>query len=137
LEQFVSRRGGGLVMLGGKESFRKGAYEKTPIGELLPAYLDRVPFTPRVGESTLELSREGWLEPWARLRLDRASEEARLGELPGFKLVNPLGAIKPGASVLAFFRDHRNAEHPAIVSQSYGKGRSVALTIGDIWRWGF
>ena len=39
---FVSHRGGGFLMLGGRESFTGGKYERTPIGELLPIYLDRV-----------------------------------------------------------------------------------------------
>ena len=33
---FVSRRGGGLLMMGGQESFRQGDYDRTPIGEMLP-----------------------------------------------------------------------------------------------------
>ena len=41
VERFVSERGGGLLMLGGQGSFRQGGYERTPIGELLPVYLDR------------------------------------------------------------------------------------------------
>src|SRR5437762_10283402 len=41
LQQFVSRRGGGLLMLGGKESFGEGGYSRTPVGDMLPVYLDR------------------------------------------------------------------------------------------------
>ena len=42
LQQFVSLRGGGLLMLGGQESFVGGDYAKTQIGEMLPVYLDRL-----------------------------------------------------------------------------------------------
>ena len=42
LQKFVSERGGGFLMLGGAESFHQGKYEHTPVGEMLPVYLDYV-----------------------------------------------------------------------------------------------
>ena len=36
LEDFVKRRGGGLLMLGGVNSFGLGGYAKTPVGDMLP-----------------------------------------------------------------------------------------------------
>ena len=39
LQRFVSERGGGLLALGGAESFREGRYARTAIGEMLPIYL--------------------------------------------------------------------------------------------------
>ena len=41
LRNFVSQRGGGLLMLGGPDSFADGKYDRTPVGELLPVYLNR------------------------------------------------------------------------------------------------
>ena len=41
LQRFVSERGGGLLMLGGMESFREGKFARTAIGDMLPVYLDR------------------------------------------------------------------------------------------------
>jgi hypothetical protein len=55
--------------------------------------------------------------------------------MPGFYSVNPVLSIKPGASVLATVAT-AGATHPALVAQRFGEGRSVALTIGDVWRWG-
>ncbi|NDA67148.1 MAG: hypothetical protein EB141_05625, partial [Verrucomicrobia bacterium] len=43
LQRFVSERGGGFLMLGGMESFHEGGYLRTPIGDMLPVYLDRTP----------------------------------------------------------------------------------------------
>ena len=40
LQKFVSERGGGFLMLGGTESFQEGKYQRTPIGDMLPVYLD-------------------------------------------------------------------------------------------------
>ena len=36
IEQFASKRGGGVLMLGGSKAFDAGKYASTPIGELLP-----------------------------------------------------------------------------------------------------
>ncbi|MFM7923269.1 MAG: glutamine amidotransferase, partial [Planctomycetaceae bacterium] len=41
LYDFVSQRGGGLLMMSGQESFAQGDYNRTPIGELLPIDLER------------------------------------------------------------------------------------------------
>src|SRR5262249_15787045 len=41
LQRFVSERGGGFIMLGGMESFQQGKYLRTPVGDMLPVYLDR------------------------------------------------------------------------------------------------
>ena len=57
-------------MLGGAESFREGKYDKTPIGSMLPVYLDSVDAANSGGpvmEARLSLTREGWLEPWDAL----------------------------------------------------------------------
>ena len=102
LSQFVGRRGGGLLMLGGKDSFGDGGYQRTPLGDMLPFYLDRdVAAGPSAGNYRLKLTREGWLQPWVRLRTNEQDETKRLAEMPAFKTVSRIDALKPGASVLA------------------------------------
>ena len=78
LQKFVSERGGGFLMLGGMESFQQGKYQRTPIGDMLPVYLDRVEENKPPEPLHLNLTREGWLQPWARLRDNEADEKARL-----------------------------------------------------------
>ena len=138
LGRFVSERGGGFLMLGGQESFREGDYRHTPIADLLPVYLDAAsdPASVDSGPVRLSLTREGWLQPWVRLRANEVDERARLDEVPEFRSVNRLTRIKPAASVLATVEDASGAEAPALVVQRFGRGRSAALTIGDLWRWG-
>jgi uncharacterized membrane protein len=136
LRRFVSERGGGFVMLGGQESFRQGKYERTPIEELLPVYLDRPPQAPAGHEVKLQLTREGWLQPWVRLRANENDERRRLDEMPQFKSLNRVRGIKPGASVLANVSANDGNSLPALVAQRFGLGRSAALLIGDLWRWG-
>jgi hypothetical protein len=136
LRNFVSQRGGGLLMLGGLDSFAEGKYDRTPVGELLPVYIDRSASKPADGEYTLSLTREGWLQPWVRLRKTEEEEKQRLAEMSRFRTISRSGDIKPGAIVLAEAIDSDGNKVPALVAQQFGKGRVGALMIGDLWRWG-
>src|SRR5256885_15115344 len=40
IADFVSKRGGGLLMLGGRRAFAEGGWGGTPVGEVLPVVLD-------------------------------------------------------------------------------------------------
>lgn len=136
LDRFVALRGGTLVMLGGRESFQGGGWDNTPVGRLLPVYLD----APDRGEAALDatwnLTREGSLEDWMRLRASNEEEEIRLAHMPPFFALNRLPAIKPGARLLATATDPLGRLHPALVTQRYGEGKSAALAVADFWRWG-
>lgn len=135
IQQFVAQRGGGFLMLGGLESYAKGDYARTPIGELLPVYVDHSVATPPDPPFKLALTREGLLETWVRVRSTEDEELQRLAAMPGFKTVNLVISIKPGASVLARVTSGDGATHPALVVQRFGNGRSAALLVGDLWRW--
>ncbi|RUL87175.1 glutamine amidotransferase [Tautonia sociabilis] len=137
IRDFVSVRGGGLLMLGGPDTFAAGGYDRTPVGDLLPVYLDRVPQGPAPsGEYRLVLTREGWLQPWVRTRTTEEDERQRLASMPPFHTLSRVGGLKPGAVVLAQVSDPSGAPSPALVAQQFGRGRVAALTVGDLWRWG-
>ncbi|HEV2292704.1 MAG TPA: glutamine amidotransferase [Tepidisphaeraceae bacterium] len=136
LKEFVRQRGGGLLMLGGQESFKNGKYERTPIGDMLPVYLDQVAQLPPDARFRMQLTREGMLEPWVRLRSDEDAERKRLSAMPVFETVNPIRGIRPGATVLATAQIEGGANVPALVEQRFGQGRVGALLVGDLWRWG-
>lgn len=138
IERFVSERGGALLTLGGQESYQPGGYEHTPVGRMLPLYLDRVTSAPPVENARFDLTREGWLEPWTRVRPSREEDAARLASMPGFFAINQTFSIKPGASVLAMIKagDDAASIWPALVAQRFGEGRVVSVTIADLWRWG-
>jgi uncharacterized membrane protein len=135
LRSFVSARGGGLLMLGGPDSFADGAYDRTPVGELLPVYLNSSPPVRELGSHRLVLTREGWLQPWVRTRKTEDEERKRLAAMPEFQTLSSVGRIKPGAVTLAELTDEEGQIVPALVSQTFGKGHVAALLIGDLWRW--
>jgi uncharacterized membrane protein len=135
LSQFVSLRGGGLMMLGGVSTFARGGYDRTPIGESLPVYLDqRTPENENV-DYRLALTREGWVQPWIRIESTREEELKRLETMPPFQTLSRSRSIKPGATILANATGPDNTTYPALVVQRFGNGRTAAMLIGDLWRW--
>ncbi len=136
LQRFVSERGGGLLMLGGMESFAEGGYARTPIGEALPVHLDRVGSAAAPGPLTFQLDREGWLQVWARLRENESDELARLSGMPPLLVLNRVRGVKAGAGVIATANDSAGNKAPALAVHRFGRGRSAALMLGDLWRWG-
>ena len=135
MQEFVSRRGGGFLMLGGRDAFAGGKYHRTPIGDLLPVYVDVPREEPANSDYALSLTRDGWIQPWVRLRANELDEEKRIDTMPGFLAVNRVRSIKPGATVLAQVTGDNGREYPALVAQRFGKGRAAALLIADMWRW--
>ena len=55
------------------------------------------------------LTREGWLEAWARLRDNEPAERERLQAMPAFKVSSRTRGLKPGATVLATLEPGRRA----------------------------
>lgn len=135
IQDFVSLRGGGFLMLGGTESFAEGDYHRSPIGELLPVYLSGIQQPPAQSEFGLEMTREGLLEPWIRVRATEQEEEQRLKEMPRLRTLNSVGALKPGATQLLAAPVDLDGSRPVLATQRFGKGRTAALLIGDLWRW--
>src|SRR6185369_3001292 len=137
IQHYVSERGGGFLMLGGVDTLQDGKYARTPVGEMLPVYLDRLPESQGGDTFHLELTREGWLQPWIRLRSTEQEERARLEAHPQYQVLNKLREVKPGASVLASVRDNLGNQYPAVTVQRFGNGRVGVVAIGDLWRGSF
>jgi uncharacterized membrane protein len=135
LKEFVSRRGGTLLMLGAERGLTDGGWGATPVGDVLPAYL------PIVTEPTF------FREPFkARLpagvdsmitRLAASDEENDIlwdgmPELPHFQIIDP-DELKPGAEVL--LEAESNGEiWPMLIRHRYGQGSAYILA-GGTWRW--
>ncbi|MEX0820809.1 MAG: hypothetical protein WD021_01580 [Rhodothermales bacterium] len=148
IERFVRLRGGGFGMLGGRLSFAEGAYWDNPIADLLPVALDPSRSTvipPVFGEEGAPPEEQGFAvvptaagleSPILRLSVDPVRNRRQWTEMPGLTSINYLGAVKPGASVLAEKPDDEfGASEPVLVVQRYGKGRSAALATASTWRW--
>ena len=144
LRQFVTIRGGGLLALGGQESMRGRGFSDSVLSQLLPIYCDDgTPGSTDVDAPAeieplirYQLTREGWLQPFLRLADNEVGERERLERMPPFQVLNRLNKVKPGASVLAEAKIDKDEQVPVFISQRFGKGRTAAFMLGDLWRWG-
>ena len=133
LQRFVSERGGGVLMMGGMESFEMGGWRGTAMESVLPVWLEKG--IALEGSFQWQLSREGMLAPWLRRRKTEGEEKVRLEALPSMEVINGVGGIKPAATVLAW-GEGGVEKRPALVTQRYGAGRCGALLAGDLFVWG-
>ena len=79
LADFVSKRGGGLLMLGGRRSFAEGGWGGTPVGEVLPVVLDERRTPSIFSELSVRPTRAGATVPGHADRRRRAGVETRSG----------------------------------------------------------
>lgn len=140
IEQFAARRGGGVLMLGGARSFDAGKYANTPIADLSPLYLnDQVEeYETQVASNfKASLTPRGRAHAVTRLNEDRALSAKAWEEAPPISIPELLTSAKPGATVIleASAINDRNRTAPLLVEERYGRGRSMALTANDTWRW--
>ncbi|MGE3844495.1 MAG: glutamine amidotransferase, partial [Vicinamibacterales bacterium] len=135
---FVDKRGGGLLMLGGPRSFGEGGYAGTPIADALPVSFARGQTPPdRLGVVRLKIgpTREGSGHPLAQIAADERASARRWPELPELTVVNQLGNVKAGATVLLTGSDERRRNHVVLAQERYGRGKAMALAAQDTWRW--
>ncbi len=136
IRRFVSERGGGLLALGGADALDHGGYDKTPIAGTFPIYLDKRFERANSENLSWKLTREGWVEPWTRVRPLEADERARLNAMPSFRVLNTIPRIKPGARVLAEVENVLGDRYPSLIAHNFGAGKVACIAVGDLWRWG-
>lgn len=132
VEAFVAERGGGFLMLGGRHAFSLGGYASTPMVDVLPVALAEAaaPITVRPS-----LTLNGRMHPITQLN-DEANVNAQAWDkLPALTASESLTRIKPGAVVLLEGRAAQGQPVALLSYQRYGRGRSLAFTATDSWRW--
>ncbi len=134
---FVSRRGGGLLLLGGRRALADGGYQNTQLADLLPVALAASAgptFLRR--EARAELTAYGLDAPMLQLAVDAPKSAARWKALPALGDYQRTGEAKPGAVVLArAVAAGERAGVPLLVSQRFGRGRTLLFATGSSWRW--
>jgi uncharacterized membrane protein len=145
LADFVSKRGGGLLMLGGRRSFVEGGWAGTPVAEVLPVEFNSGGprgETPR-GENakdffthvTVKPTRAGQNFPVVQLADDESSSVKRWDDLPAVSAVNAITQVKAGATVLLNGTDDRKENLVVLAFQRYGRGKALAFPVQDSWIW--
>ena len=134
LREFVDRRGGGLLFLGGRFALGEGGWGGSTLAELLPTFLPNSRNTFHRDPATVELTAAGSDSPITRLMDDPAKNVDRWKKLAYLMDYQDAGTPKPGATVLAQM-NAGGRKLPLLVSQDYGRGRTAVMATSGSWRW--
>lgn len=138
IAEFVGRRGGGLLTLGGRRAFAEGGWGGTPVAEALPVNLDGAS-NAQAGNYFSEVSvlpaRAGQGHPVVQLAATEAGSLEAWRRLPPVTSVNLIQSVKPGASTLLTGEDARGVDLVILAAQRYGRGKALSFPVQDSWLW--
>jgi uncharacterized membrane protein len=132
IAEFVSKRGGGLLMTGGANSFSEGGWAGTPVAEVLPVALERGGGARKFLPMQVRLTSAGGAHPITRLGVTEQASSTRWQTLPQLSTANIVGPLKRGATALLTAGENNT---PVLAQQRYGRGVSLAFTAQDSWLW--
>ncbi|MEW6322034.1 MAG: glutamine amidotransferase [Acidobacteriota bacterium] len=135
IAEFVDRRGGGLLVLGGPRSFGEGGWAGTAVADVLPFVLERGPSEPALERLTVRPTRAGALQALTQIAATEADSAERWSTMPGLTAVNRVDTVKPGATVLLTGAREDRGERPVLAFQRYGRGHVYAFAAQDSWLW--
>ena len=138
ISEFVERRGGGLLMLGGPRAFAEGGYAGTPVADALPVTIERpgrALDTLPVARLHVKPTRAGEAHGVTQIAATEAASTARWTDMPVLTSVNTIRGVKPGATVLLTGSDERRRDQVVLASQRYGRGKTLAFPVQDSWHW--
>ena len=134
IREFVSRRGGTLLMLAGPNGLGAGGWQNSEIVDALPALLEPGDASFVRERAKAVIAPHGRDSLLSRLSPD-PEENARLWEaMPELADFQRVGALKPAALTMMSLR-HGAETLPLLVRQNYGRGRSMIFATGGSWRW--
>ncbi len=134
LREFVDRRGGGLLFLGGRFALGDGGWGGSSLVDLLPTILPNSRSTFHRDPATVELTAAGSDSPITRLMDDPAKNIERWKKLTYLMDYQDAGTPKPGATVLVQM-NAGGRKLPLLVTQNYGRGRTAVMATSGTWRW--
>jgi hypothetical protein len=134
IRDFVDRRGGGLLFLGGRTALSNGDYNAPPFSELLPVVLPNEKGTFHRLMATAELTDAGQKSLICRIEESPADSANHWNILPYLADYQNPGTPKPGAVELAQSAVGSN-HFPLLVTENYGRGRTAVFATGGSWRW--
>ena len=130
VKELVKDKGTGLLMMGGYNSFGNSDWKGTPVEDILPVDLN---VQGQVDEPVkMEPTEPGLGRYVMRLTEKLEDNRALWKELPELNGMTRLGRKKAGALTLAV---RAGTQEPILVSEDYGKGRTLAFAGDTTWRW--
>jgi uncharacterized membrane protein len=136
LADFANKRGGGLMMLGGRRAFAEGGWGGTPVGEVLPVVIENGTKQPSYfAELSVRPTRAGAVFPVTQIAETEEASSTKWDGMPQVSTVNPIREVKPGATILLTAPSLGRGDQIVLAYQRYGRGKTVALPLQDSWRW--
>lgn len=135
IRDFVSERGGSLMMLAGPNGLGNGGWGQSAIADVLPA---RLP--PSTADSFhrkkagVSLTPQGAGSQILRLAAELTDNRAAWLELPDIADYQLVGNLKP-ATVTLLNVETGEGLAPLLMMQPYGRGHAWILASGGTWRW--
>ena len=135
IADFVNKRGGGLLMLGGRRSFAEGGWGGTPVGEVLPVVMESSNTKYFSEPFQAKPTRAGATFPVTQIAGDEKASSAKWNDMPPVSSVNAIHQVKAGATVLLTGVDNRRQDQIVLAYQRYGRGKAIAMPVQDTWMW--
>jgi uncharacterized membrane protein len=135
IADFVSKRGGSLLMLGGRRAFAEGGWAGTPVGEVLPVVMGSANAKYLATDIDVRPTRAGATFPVTLLANSEEASARKWDDMPELSAVNLIKEVKPGATVLLTGTDKARQEHVVLAHQRYGRGKALAMPVQDVWYW--
>jgi hypothetical protein len=132
---FVSRRGSGVLFMGGREALAAGGYQTSSLADLIPVELELGGGSSsfHYERARFELTQRGWEK--LQLSGDAAANQELWEKLPPLGTYQITGEQKPGAVKLAEAVTEDGNRIPMLISQRFGRGRSLLFATDGSWRW--
>jgi len=140
LRDFVSERGGTLLMLSGRQGLADGGWGRSVVAAALPVVLNSrlsaVTYVRKRSQAMPTLA--GLRTPWLKLADSEMDNLEAWRGLPALADAQDIGRPKPGALTLlqrTAQEANVSGSEPLLVLQRYGRGRSAVLGTSGTWRW--
>jgi uncharacterized membrane protein len=135
IHDFVSERGGSLLMLAGPNGLGNGGWGQSNIADVLPA---RLPPSSTDSffrkKAAAALTPQGADEQMLKLADGSDDNQQTWNELPEIADYQVTGTLKPAAiTLLNALTDV--GQMPLLITQQFGRGHSYILASGGTWRW--
>ena len=132
VEDYV-RKGGALLMFGGRQSFSAGGYYRSPIEDLLPVRLQQESDYQDQRRLLAQLTPVGGRHPITQLSSDLEENKKFWTSFPPLRRVNATTPFGKGQILVST----KEGKTPLLATKRIGEGRVVSVFSDDIWRWNF
>ena len=134
--EFVSERGGGLLMLGGRHAFSEGGYRDSVLQQIAPVVMPEKAQADFTREVKIQPTAAALVHPALLLADSNEKSIARWLTLPPLTMVNPIRRVKPGATLLLSSPANEQGDAYVVMAwHRYGRGKVVAFPVQNSWIW--